>query len=156
MEKTEELKLPSTILAEVSGRRHGNLIRAIEQAEVKWKEIIGEEFTQGTYRDCRNKPCRCYMLTEPQMLFVSQLFNRDVVLHIILRWKEHKEASHYNTAYAENVASASKSTDFHAEDKDNEATNPILQVLAQNVIDLREEIRGMRRKVARIEEGEFR
>ena len=84
--------MTSLEIAEVAGKLHKDIMKAIRNMEPAWKKICGRKFAL-TSQDVempnggtREEPC--YSLTKTECLYVATKFNDEARAKLILRWEE--------------------------------------------------------------------
>ena len=90
-----EQRMTSLEIAEVTGKQHKDVMKAIRNMEPAWKKICGRNFAL-TSREVvqpnggtRNVPC--YSLTKTECLYVATKFNDEARAKLVLRWKQLEE-----------------------------------------------------------------
>ncbi len=56
--------LTSLEIAEVTGKPHNDVLKAIRKMEPAWKKIAASNFRLGTYKDANGQLRPCYQLTK--------------------------------------------------------------------------------------------
>ena len=91
----KEQRMTSLEIAEVTGKQHKDVMKAIRNMEPAWKKICGRNFAL-TSREVvqpnggtRNVPC--YSLTKTECLYVATKFNDEARAKLVLRWKQLEE-----------------------------------------------------------------
>ena len=67
--------MTSLEIAEVTGRRHCDVMRAIRNMEPAWEKVNGRKFELVEYRDRKGELLPCYSLTKTECLYVATKFN---------------------------------------------------------------------------------
>lgn len=87
--------MTSLEIAEVTGKRHSDVLEAIRNMEPAWEKVAQRKFPLGSYKDANNQDRPCYMLNKTECLYVATKFNDEARAKLVLRWEEleTKEAS---------------------------------------------------------------
>lgn len=85
---TEQNKMTSLFLAEITGKEHRHLLRSIREMESAWIELGQPNFTQSSYLNSQNKQQPMYELTKTESLYIATKFNDEARGKVILRWEE--------------------------------------------------------------------
>lgn len=80
--------MTSLQIAEVAGKNHKDVLRAIRKMEIAWTRITGRKFAPADYTDEQGKPRPCYSLTKTECLYIATKFNDEARARLILRWEE--------------------------------------------------------------------
>ena len=88
--------MTSLEIAEVTGKPHNDLMKAIRKMEPAWEKVQGCKFAllQRTY-DLPNggtKTVPCYQLTKTECLYIATKFNDEARAKLVLRWEELERA----------------------------------------------------------------
>ena len=88
--------MTSLEIAELTGKNHFDLMRAIRKMEPAWEKVQGCKFAllQRTY-DLPNggtKTVPCYQLTKTECLYIATKFNDEARAKLVLRWEELEKA----------------------------------------------------------------
>lgn len=81
-------KMTSLELAELTGKRHDNLIASIQKMENSWVKIGRLKFKVTTYTDKSNRQSIMYDLSKTETLYIATKFNDEARAKLILRWEE--------------------------------------------------------------------
>ena len=80
--------MTSLQIAEFTGKRHCDLMRAIRVMEPAWQEINGRNFALVEYKDSKGEYRPCYSLAKDECLFIAAKFNDEIRARLVLRWKQ--------------------------------------------------------------------
>lgn len=87
--------MSSLQIAEISGKHHKDVMRAIRKMEPAWEKICGRKFAlTSQVVDMPNGGTRkesCYILNKTECLFIATKFNDEARAKLVLRWKELEE-----------------------------------------------------------------
>ncbi len=80
------------IIAELTGKQHKNVMRAIRNMEPAWEKICGRNFelTSRTIVQPNGgtREVPCYQLTKTECLYIATKFNDEARAKLVLRWQE--------------------------------------------------------------------
>lgn len=84
--------MSSLQIAEISGKHHKDVMRAIRKMEPAWEKICGRKFAlTSQIVDMPNGGTRkesCYILNKTECLFIATKFNDEARAKLVLRWEE--------------------------------------------------------------------
>lgn len=101
-------RMTSLQIAEITGRRHTDVMRAIRKMEPAWEKVSERKFALAEYQDEQGKPRPCYSLTKEECLYIATKFNDETRAKLIKRWKELEE-QHQKPSVPQNYLEALKS-----------------------------------------------
>ena len=81
-------RMTSLEIAEVTGKRHADLMRAIRTMEDAWQAVNGCKFALVDYTDQKGQLRPCYSLTKTECLYVATKFNDEARARLVLRWEQ--------------------------------------------------------------------
>ena len=84
----EELRMTSLDIAEISGKPHNDVLKAIRKMEPAWVEVTGGNFSLSEYLDPTGRKLPCYLLTKTETLYIATKFKDDMRAKLVLRWEE--------------------------------------------------------------------
>lgn len=87
-----EERMTSLQIAEVTGRAHKEVMRAIRNMESAWVKVSERNFALVKYTDKKGESRPCYSLTKEECLYIATKFNDEARAKLIKRWKELEEA----------------------------------------------------------------
>ncbi len=64
-------KMSSLEIAELTGKPHSDLLKAIRTMEPAWEKISGGKFSLAEYTDAQGKTRPCYELTKTECLYIA-------------------------------------------------------------------------------------
>lgn len=105
-------RMTSLQIAEITGKAHKDIMRAIRNMEPAWENVCGRKFAL-TSREV-NQPnggtreTSCYSLTKEECLYIATKFNDEARAKLIKRWKELEE-QHQKPSLPQNYLEALKS-----------------------------------------------
>lgn len=83
-----EQKMSSLEIAEISGKNHKDVMRAIRSMEPAWVKVNGRNFALVEYRDKKGELRPCYELNKFECLYIATKFNDEARAKLVLRWAE--------------------------------------------------------------------
>lgn len=86
-------RMTSLQIAEITGRRHTDVMRAIRNMEPAWEKVSERKFALAEYQDEQGKPRPCFSLNKEECLYIATKFNDEARAKLIKRWKELEEQS---------------------------------------------------------------
>lgn len=87
-EITGKETMTSLEIAEVTGKRHSDVLEAIRNMESAWAKVAQRKFPLGSYKDANNQSRPCYILNKTECLYVATKFNDEARAKLVLRWEE--------------------------------------------------------------------
>lgn len=87
-EITRKETMTSLEIAEVTGKRHSDVLEAIRNMEGAWAKVAKRKFPLGSYKDANNQSRPCYILNKTECLYVATKFNDEARAKLVLRWEE--------------------------------------------------------------------
>lgn len=89
----QDQTMTSLQIAEVTGKRHCDIMRAIRTMEDAWAKINGRKFALVDYTDAKGEKRPCYQLTKTECLYIATKFNDEARAKLILRWEQLETAT---------------------------------------------------------------
>lgn len=80
--------MTSLEIAEITGKRHSDVLEAIRNMEGAWAKVAQRKFPLGSYKDANNQSRPCYILNKTECLYVATKFNDEARAKLVLRWEE--------------------------------------------------------------------
>ena len=97
----KEQTMTSLEIAELTGKQHKDVLKAIRNMEPAWENIAGRNFALGSYKDLNGQLRPCYQLTKTECLYIATKFNDEARAKLVLRWEELERAQqNFGTDYA--------------------------------------------------------
>ena len=87
-EKSGELRMSSREIAELTGKRHDNVMRDIRNMEPAWEKVNALKFEVIEYLDSRGRKKLEYQLNKEETLYVATKYNDETRAKLIMRWKQ--------------------------------------------------------------------
>jgi phage regulator Rha-like protein len=87
--------MSSREIANISGKNHKDVMRAIRTMEPAWESVTGRKFALSEFKDASGRKLPMYELTKRECLYVATKFNDEARAKLILRW-EYLETNNVN------------------------------------------------------------
>ena len=88
----QEQTMTSLEIAELTGKQHKDVMKAIRKMEPAWEKVQGRKFAllSRTYQlpNGGTKEVPCYVLTKTECLYIATKFNDEARARLVLRWQE--------------------------------------------------------------------
>ena len=101
-------RMTSLQIAEITGKPHADVMKAIRKMEPAWSKINGGNFSLVEYKDKKGETRPCYSLNKEECLYIATKFNDEARAKLIKRWKELEE-QHQKPSVPQNYLEALKS-----------------------------------------------
>lgn len=83
-----ERRMSSREIADMTGKAHADLLKAIRKMEIAWSKINGGNFSLVNYVDTKGEKRPEYQLTKKECLYIATKFNDEARAILINRWEE--------------------------------------------------------------------
>lgn len=80
--------MSSVEIAEMTGKRHCDVMRSIRAMEPAWVKIAERKFASCSYKDENNRERPMYLLYYRECMYIATKFNDEARAKLILRWDE--------------------------------------------------------------------
>ncbi len=80
--------MTSLEIAELTGKQHKDLMRAIRNMEPAWEKVNGRNFALVEYRDKKGELRPCYRLSKTECLYIATKFNDEARAKLVIRWEQ--------------------------------------------------------------------
>ena len=80
--------MTSLEIAEVTGKNHYDLMKAIREMEPAWVKLGQRNFSLSSYKTSQNKEMPMYILSKRECLYIGTKFNDEARGRLVLRWEE--------------------------------------------------------------------
>ena len=84
----EKQTMSSLEIAELTGKPHNDVLKAIRAMEPAWEKVNGGNFSRVEYKDAKGEMRPCYELTKTECLYVATKFNDEARAKLVIRWEE--------------------------------------------------------------------
>lgn len=101
-------RMTSLQIAEITGKPHNDVMKAIRKMEPAWSKINEGNFSLVEYKDKKGETRPCFSLTKEECLYIATKFNDEARAKLIKRWKELEE-QHQKPSLPQNYLEALKS-----------------------------------------------
>ena len=81
-------RMTSLEIAEVTGKQHNDVLKAIRKMEPAWIKIAQGNFSLGSYKDANGQLRPCYQLTKTECLYIATKFNDEARARLVIRWQQ--------------------------------------------------------------------
>ena len=68
-------RMTSLDIAEVTGKPHNDVLKAIRKMEPAWAKVTQGNFSLSAYQDTTGRTLPCYALTKVECLYIATKFN---------------------------------------------------------------------------------
>lgn len=102
-EITRKETMTSLEIAEVTGKRHSDVLEAIRNMEGAWAKVAQRKFPLGSYKDANNQSRPCYILNKTECLYVATKFNDEARAKLVLRWEELENQVRKSSSVGSNI-----------------------------------------------------
>jgi len=85
-------KMTSREIAELTGKPHNDVLKAIRAMESAWRKVTGGNFPLSEYTDVTGRKLPEYSLSKTECLYVATKFNDEARARLVLRWEELERA----------------------------------------------------------------
>lgn len=86
-----EQRMTSMEIAELTGKRHCDIMRSIRVMESGWEKVSRRKFALATYQDEQGKQRPCYSLSKTECLYIATKFNDEARARLVIRWQQLEE-----------------------------------------------------------------
>ena len=84
----EAERMSSLQIAEVTGKPHNDVLKAIRKMEPAWEKVSEGKFSLAKYKDRQGKSRQCYLLSKTECLYIATKFNDEARARLVIRWEE--------------------------------------------------------------------
>ena len=81
-------RMTSLEIAEVTGKPHNDVLKAIKKMEQAWVKVTQGKFSLSTYKDSTGRTLPCYSLSKTECLYIATKFNDEARAKLIIRWQQ--------------------------------------------------------------------
>ena len=81
-------KMTSLQIAEIAGRPHNDVLKAIRNMEPAWKNITEGNFSLSEYVDSTGRKLPMYELSKTECLYIATKFNDEARAKLVIRWEQ--------------------------------------------------------------------
>ena len=80
--------MTSLEIAQVTGKMHKDVMKAIRNMEPAWEKVNGRNFALVGYTDAKGEHRPCYSLTKMECLYIATKFNDEARAKLVIRWQQ--------------------------------------------------------------------
>lgn len=80
--------MTSLQIAEITGKPHNDVLKAIRSMEPAWVKVNGGNFSLVEYKDAKGEMRPMFALTKTECLYVATKFNDEARAKLVIRWEE--------------------------------------------------------------------
>ena len=84
----DEQRMTSLEIAQLTGKPHNDVLKAIRKMEPAWAKVNGGNFSLVEYMDGKGELRPCYTLTKTECLYIATKFNDEARARLVIRWEE--------------------------------------------------------------------
>ena len=81
-------RMTSLEIAEVTGKPHNDVLKAIRKMEQAWVKVNGGNFSLVDYMDSKGELRPCYSLSKMECLYIATKFNDEARAKLVIRWQQ--------------------------------------------------------------------
>ena len=81
-----EQRMTSLDIAQVTGKMHKDVLKAIRNMEPAWLKVNGRRFALVEYKDSKGELRPCYSLTKAECLYIATKFSDEARARLVKRW----------------------------------------------------------------------
>ena len=81
-----EQRMTSLTIAQVTGKMHKDVLKAIRNMEPAWLKVNGRHFALVEYKDSKGELRPCYSLTKTECLYIATKFSDEARARLVKRW----------------------------------------------------------------------
>ena len=83
-----EQRMTSLEIAELTGKPHNDVLKAIRKMEQAWMKVNGGNFSLVEYKDSKGELRPCYSLSKTECLYIATKFNDEARAKLVIRWQQ--------------------------------------------------------------------
>ena len=84
----QELRMSSLDIAELCGKPHNDILKAIRKMELAWVKVNGGKFSLVEYKDSKGELRPCYSLSKTETLYIATKFKDDMRAKLVERLEQ--------------------------------------------------------------------
>ncbi len=81
-------RMTSLEIAELTGKPHNDVLKAIRKMEEAWMKVNGGNFSLVEYKDSKGELRPCYSLSKIECLYIATKFNDEARAKLVIRWQQ--------------------------------------------------------------------
>lgn len=79
--------MSSLEIAELTGKPHNDVLKAIRAMEPAWEKVTKGKFSLSEYKDSTGRTLPCYELNYQECMYIATKFNDEARAKLVLRWE---------------------------------------------------------------------
>ncbi len=128
-------RMTSLEIAELTGKQHKDVLKAIRNMEPAWEKVCGRNFALTSRTIVQpnggTREVPCYSLTKTETLYIATKFNDEARAKLVLRWEElERERIYLGTDFTASIEDAAVCTKEISSVSQREPCNPCQKILA--------------------------
>lgn len=136
-------------IAELTGKRHSDVLEAIRNMESAWKKVARRKFSLGSYTDKNNQSRPCYYLDKRECLYIATKFNDEARAKLVIRWEELERKERTSMTVLPNFSNPAEAARAWAEQyEQRQIESKRADDAEQQVLQLTSEIEQMQPKIS--------
>jgi phage antirepressor YoqD-like protein len=80
--------MSSKEIADLTGKMHNDVLKAIRIMEPSWQKVTGGNFPLSEYTDSTGRKLPMYQLNKTECLYIATKFNDEARARLIVRWEQ--------------------------------------------------------------------
>lgn len=84
----EAERMSSLQIAEITGKPHNDVLKAIRKMEPAWEKVTEGKFSLSEYKDNTGRGLPVYLLSKTECLYIATKFNDEARARLVIRWEE--------------------------------------------------------------------
>lgn len=84
--KSNKKTMSSLEIAELAGKPHNDVLKAIRAMEPAWEKVTKGKFSLSEYKDSTGRTLPCYELSYQECMYIASKFNDETRAKLVLRW----------------------------------------------------------------------
>ncbi len=127
-------RMTSLEIAELTGKQHKDVLKAIRNMEPAWEKVCGRNFALTSRTIVQpnggTREIPCYQLTKTECLYIATKFNDEARARLVLRWEElERERISLGTDYTASIEDAVVCAKEKSSVSLREPSNPCQKIL---------------------------
>ena len=90
-------RMTSLEIAQVTGKMHKDVLKAIRNMEPAWEKTAGRKFALSEYQDSTGRTLPCYSLSKTECLYIATKFNDEARARLFIYYS--KDGKHKERTY---------------------------------------------------------
>lgn len=128
--------MSSIEIAELTGKPHNDVLKAIRAMEPAWAKIAEGKFSLSEYKDSTGRKLPMYELTKTECLYVATKFNDEARAKLVLRWEQLETEKQRPLSQLEILAQSAQLL-LKQEQEMKQLKNEMLELTQRTTVDLK-------------------